>query len=146
MEILPELPKLDEAALVIPQEDLKIEMSRGGGPGGQNVNKVETAVRIVHIPTGLSAASRAERSQVQNRETALSILKAKIFQAMQDQKATELASLRTKIVPEWGNQIRSYVLHPYKMVKDHRTKAESHDPERILNGELDKFIDAELAL
>ncbi len=146
VEVLPELPRLDAEAMRIPAEDLKIEMSRGGGPGGQNVNKVETAVRIIHVPTGLSAASRAERSQIQNRERALSILKAKIFRALEDQKTEELTALKTKIIPEWGNQIRSYVLHPYKLVKDHRTKTESHDPERILGGELDKFIESEIEL
>lgn len=146
VEILPDLPAVDTEGLAIPPEDLKIEMSRGGGPGGQNVNKVETAVRIVHLPTGLTATSRAERAQAQNRERAMSILKAKILQAMEDTKTSELASLRTKIAPEWGNQIRSYVLHPYKLVKDHRTKTESHDPDRILDGELDKFIDSELKL
>ena len=144
VEILPELPRLDADAIALPLEDLKIEMSRGGGPGGQNVNKVETAVRIVHIPTGLVGSARAERSQAQNRERAMAILKAKIFQALQEKKTTELAGLGGKVAPEWGNQIRSYVLHPYKLVKDHRTKTESHDPDRILDGELDKFIESEL--
>ena len=146
VEILPELPRLDAEAIAIPPEDLKIEMSRGGGPGGQNVNKVETAVRIVHIPTGLVGSARAERSQMQNRDRAMALLKAKIFQAMQDKKTTELAALGGKVAPEWGNQIRSYVLHPYKLVKDHRTKTESHDPDRILDGDLDKFIESELPL
>ena len=146
VEVLPELPKMDEQAIIIPAEDLKIELSRGGGPGGQNVNKVETAVRIVHLPTGFSASSRAERSQVQNREKALSLLKVKIFQELQNRKTKEISDLKTKVAVEWGNQIRSYVLHPYKLVKDHRTKAESHDPDRVLDGELDKFIESELHL
>ncbi len=146
VEILPELPRIDADAIAIPLEDLKIEMSRAGGPGGQNVNKVETAVRIVHIPTGLVGSARAERSQAQNRERAMAILKAKIFQALQDKKTTELAALGGKVAPEWGNQIRSYVLHPYKLVKDHRTKTESHDPDRVLDGDLDKFIESELGL
>ncbi len=146
VEVLPELPTTDEQAIAIPPEDLKIELSRGGGPGGQNVNKVETAVRIVHIPTGLAASSRAERSQAQNREKALALLKTKIFQELQNKKTKELSDLRTKVAVEWGNQIRSYVLHPYKLVKDHRTKTESHDPDRVLDGELDKFIESELLL
>lgn len=146
VEVLPELPKTDEEALRIPAEDLKIELSRGGGPGGQNVNKVETAVRIVHLPTGFSASSRAERSQVQNREKALSLLKAKLFQELRNRKTKEISDLKTKVAVEWGNQIRSYVLHPYKLVKDHRTKTESHDPDRVLDGELDKFIESELSL
>lgn len=146
VEVLPELPELELRNIVIPPEDLKIEMSRSSGPGGQNVNKRETAVRVVHLPTGVSAASQAERSQGQNKEKALSLLKAKLFKILEDRKEKELKNLRTQIKPEWGNQIRSYVLHPYQQVKDHRTKIEHHQPDKVLNGDLDKFIEAELEL
>lgn len=146
VEIVPELPEVDEKNIQIPPEDLKVEMSRSSGPGGQNVNKRETAVRVVHLPTGISAASQVERSQVQNRERALKVLKAKLFQLMEQKKEKELSMFKTKVTPEWGNQIRSYVLHPYQLVKDHRTKIEHRNPEAVLDGELDKFIEAELEL
>ncbi|MBU6141497.1 PCRF domain-containing protein [Patescibacteria group bacterium] len=144
VEVLPELPELEARNMVIPPEDLKMELSRSSGPGGQNVNKRETAVRIVHLPTGIAAASQAERGQAQNREKALALLKAKLFTVMQQRQEKELKNLRTQVKPEWGQQIRSYVLHPYQQVKDHRTGAVSHQPDKVLNGELDKFIDAEL--
>ncbi len=146
VEVLPELPELEAKNLSIPQEDLKVELSRSSGPGGQNVNKRETAVRIVHLPTGLAAASQAERSQLQNKEKALALLKAKLFKLMEDRQEKELKNLRTQVKPEWGSQIRSYVLHPYQQVKDHRTDVVSHQPDKVLNGELDKFINAELEL
>lgn len=146
VEVLPDLPPMEAAKLEIPEKDLKIEFSRGGGPGGQNVNKVETAVRIVHLPTGLVAGSRAERSQVQNREKAMSLLKAKLLQLMEKTKAKELGDLRTSVKPEWGNQIRSYVLNPYQMVKDHRTEAETARVEEVLAGNLDEFIEAEIEI
>ena len=142
VEVLPEFSKLDERDIVIPEKDLRIEFSRAGGPGGQNVNKRETAVRIAHIPTGLSVHASGERSQEQNREQALSILRAKIFKKAQEEKKSVEESMKLKNTEiEWGSQIRSYVLHPYKMVKDHRTGVETSDAEGVLDGNLDLFIE-----
>ncbi|MBI4084932.1 MAG: PCRF domain-containing protein [Candidatus Liptonbacteria bacterium] len=143
VEVVPELPAVEESKVEIPDKDLKFEFSRAGGPGGQNVNKVETAARVIHIPTGLAASSRAERSQDQNRQRALSLLKSKLLQLMEKHKVEELANLRVNVKPEWGNQIRSYVLNPYKLVKDHRTETETTQVENVLQGDLDKFIEAE---
>lgn len=148
VEVLPELSGLStkegEDELKIPAEDLKIEFFRSSGPGGQNVNKVETAVRIVHLPTGLTAASQVERSQVQNRERAMKLLQAKLLKLMEDTQIKELDKLRVKVKPEWGSQIRSYVLHPYKLVKDHRTGVETTQAEKVLDGELDLFVESDI--
>lgn len=144
VEVVPSLPQLEESKIKIPESDLKFEFSRSGGPGGQNVNKVETAVRVVHLPTGTAVSVRAERSQVQNREKALAFLKAKIFHLMEKNQVKELSDLRVKVKPEWGNQIRSYVLNPYQLVKDHRTGVETAQTEKVLNGDLDMFIEAEI--
>ena len=144
VEVLPELPEFDLKNIVIPPEDLKVETSRSSGPGGQNVNKRDTAVRVVHLPTGIDAASQQERGQAQNREKAMALLKAKLFKLMEERQEKELKNLRAQVKPEWGNQIRSYVLHPYQLVKDHRTKTEHHQPEKVLAGDLEKFITAEL--
>lgn len=137
VDVLPELPALEAAHIQIPEKDLKVEFSRSGGPGGQNVNKVETAVRVVHLPTGLVSASRAERSQAANREKALILLKAKLIQVMQEKHATTLENLKTKVEPEWGHEIRSYVLHPYKQVKNHLTGDKISKVEEVLEGNLD---------
>jgi len=141
IEVLPELPELEAKNVVIPETDLRIELYRSSGPGGQNVNKRETAVRLIHLPTGLTAASQIERSQAQNREKALKLLKSKLFKLMTDRQEKELSNLRTKVTPDWGHQIRSYVLHPYQMVKDHRTGVKTSNTEKILDGNLEAFIE-----
>jgi len=146
VEVIPKFEKPNEVK--IPPEDIKTEYSKSSGPGGQNVNKRETAVRLVHIPTNLAAHVESERSQAQNREKAQILLEAKLYKLLEDErKAKERGMYVSKTTQiEWGNQIRSYVLHPYKMVKDHRTDIEVRDIEKVLNGDIDKFIEAERLL
>lgn len=146
IEVVPILPDIENQKIVIPESDLRIDTFRSSGPGGQNVQKLETAVRVVHIPTGVVASCQSERSQLQNKDRALRLLKSKLFNLMMENQKQELSQLRVKVKPEWGSQIRSYVLHPYKLVKDHRTKTESSQPDDVLAGDLDKFIESELGL
>lgn len=145
VEILPEISEDIEKEIEIKEDDLKIDTFRSSGPGGQNVNMRSTAVRITHLPTKIVAACQSERSQAQNKERALKLLYTKLYQKKMQEKEKEKTELRGFLPSaEWGSQIRSYVLHPYKMVKDHRTKVESKNPEEVLGGKLDDFIEEEI--
>lgn len=143
VEVIPRFEKVDEVQ--IPTEDIKVELSKSSGPGGQNVNKRETAVRLVHIPTNLAVHVDSERSQLQNKEKAQKLLEAKLYKMLEEERQAKekgmYISKTTQI--EWGNQIRSYVTHPYKMVKDHRTNMETAQVDKVFDGEIDEFLEAE---
>lgn len=143
VEVMPKVDKPDEVA--IDDKDLKVDVYRSGGHGGQSVNTTDSAVRVTHLPTGLTVAIQNERSQLQNKETALTILRSRLAQLQMEQHAEKLSELKgPNQSAEWGNQIRSYVLHPYKQVKDLRTKYETSDPDKVLDGDLDPLINSYL--
>lgn len=142
VEVLPEISEIEQS-FEIKDSDLKIDVFRAGGHGGQSVNTTDSAVRITHLPTGLQAKCQNERSQVQNKNTALKILRAKLTHFYQEQSAQAKEKIKGEHRQvQWGNQARSYVLNPYRLVKDHRTGHETVDTERILNGEFDEFVEA----
>lgn len=142
VEVLPQIDTPDEAH--IDDKDLKIDVYRAGGHGGQSVNTTDSAVRVTHLPTGIVVAIQNERSQLQNKETALKILRSKLVQLQMEQHAENIADLQAGESANWGSQIRNYVLHPYTLVKDTRTKYEEKDPQAVLDGKIDGFIESYL--
>ncbi len=146
VEVLPLFEK-EEVKIEIPDKDIDFKAVKASGPGGQKVNKTSSAVQITHIPTGITVNSSTQRSQAQNRESAMNILKAKLWRIKEDEKLKEISDIRGDYkIASWGNQIRNYVLHPYKMVKDLRTNVESSNPESVLDGNLDEFVEAEIRM
>ncbi len=147
VEVLPEIEEVDEPDIEIKEEDLEWQFFRSGGHGGQNVNKVSTAVRLIHKPTNISVSAQTERFQEQNRKIALNLLRSKLWAIAQEEMKKEEKNIKGDYKPAtWGTQIRSYVLHPYKMVKDLRTNVETGNTDAILDGDLDEFIEAELKI
>ncbi|HNX45256.1 MAG: peptide chain release factor 2 [Anaerolineaceae bacterium] len=143
VEVLPDIE--DNTEVIIRPEDIEIEVYKSSGAGGQNVQKNMTAVRIIHLPTGMVVTCQNERSQTQNRESALKVLRARLFELQQQARQEEVLELKGEFKKvEWGSQIRSYVLHPYQMVKDHRTEYETGNTQAVLDGDLDGFIEAYL--
>jgi peptide chain release factor 2 len=146
VEVLPELTREKEAEIEIDPKDLRIDTFRASGPGGQHVNKRESAIRITHLPTGMKVSCQLERLQGSNRDQALKLLKARLYQAEQKKEKKALAKFKEDPKAAWGKQIRSYVIQPYQMVKDYRTKVETSQIDEVLDGSLEKFIEAEIRL
>ena len=146
VEVLPELTKEKEAEIEIDSKDLRVDTFRSSGPGGQHVNKRESAIRVTHLPTGITASCQSERLQGSNREQALKMLKVRLYQAGQKKEKKTLAKFKEDPKAAWGKQIRSYVIQPYQMVKDYRTKVETSRIDEVLDGSLEKFIEAEIRL
>ena len=142
VEVLPQIDAPDE--VILEDKELKIDVYRAGGHGGQSVNTTDSAVRVTHIPTGIVVAIQNERSQIQNKETALKILRSKLAQLKLEQHAEKMSDLQAGESANWGSQIRNYVLHPYSLVKDTRTKYEEKDPKAVLDGKIDGFVSAYL--
>lgn len=141
VEVMPEID--NDVEVRLDPKEVRMEVFRASGHGGQNVQKNSTAVRLIHVPSGIIAVCQNERSQIQNRETAMRILRARIYEMEREKKDAEVARLRGEALSaEWGNQIRSYVLHPYQMVKDHRTDVETGKTQAVLDGDIDMFIEA----
>lgn len=146
VEVIPQMEELDRE-IEIPESDIEFKAVRSGGPGGQSVNKTSSAVQITHIPTGIVVHSSEERSQLQNRIKAMQILKAKLWKILEEERLNEISEIKGEHkVAGWGNQIRNYILHPYKLVKDLRTGIESSNPDSVLDGNLDMFVEAQVRM